>query len=76
VAVLALEFPALIGGAVIVESIFALAGFGSFANTSAQMGDVPSVQGVLVVSIVLVVSFNLIVNVVLGRLAPAAQRGV
>jgi len=31
---------------------------------------------VLVVSIVLVVSFNLIVNLVLGRLAPAAQRGV
>jgi peptide/nickel transport system permease protein len=76
IAVLALEFPALIGGAVIVESIFALAGFGSFASTSAQMGDVPSVQGVLVVSIVLVVSFNLIVNLVLGRLSPAAQRGV
>jgi peptide/nickel transport system permease protein len=40
------------------------------------MGDVPSVQGVLVVSIVLVVTFNLIVNLVLGRLVPAAQRGV
>jgi peptide/nickel transport system permease protein len=76
VAVLALEFPALIGGSVIVESIFALQGFGQFASTSAQMGDVPSVQGVLVVSIVLVVTFNLIVNIVLGRLAPAAQRGV
>jgi peptide/nickel transport system permease protein len=76
VAVLALEFPALIGGSVIVESIFALQGFGQFASTSAQMGDVPSVQGVLVVSIVLVVTFNLIVNIVLGRLVPAAQRGV
>jgi peptide/nickel transport system permease protein len=76
VAVLALEFPALIGGSVIVESIFALGGFGQFASTSAQMGDVPSVQGVLVVSIVLVVTFNLIVNLVLGRLVPAAQRGV
>jgi peptide/nickel transport system permease protein len=76
VAVLGLEFPALIGGSVIVESIFALAGFGQFANTSAQMGDVPAVQGVLVVSIVLVVTFNLIVNLILGRIAPAAQRGV
>jgi peptide/nickel transport system permease protein len=37
---------------------------------------VPSVQGVLVVSIVLVVTFNLIVNVVLGKVTPAAQRGV
>jgi peptide/nickel transport system permease protein len=76
VAVLGLEFPALIGGSVIVESIFALNGFGQFASTSAQMGDVPAVQGVLVVSIVLVVTFNLIVNLILGRLAPAAQRGV
>jgi peptide/nickel transport system permease protein len=75
-AVLALEFPVLIGGSVIVESIFALAGFGQFANTSAQMGDVPSVQGVLVVSIVLVVVFNLIVNLLLGRISPASQRGV
>jgi peptide/nickel transport system permease protein len=37
---------------------------------------VPAVQGVLVVSIAMVVTFNLIVNVVLGRVAPAAQRGV
>lgn len=76
VAVLGLEFPALIGGSVITESIFALAGFGQFASKSAQVGDVPAVQGVLVVSIVLVVVFNLIVNVILGRITPAAQRGV
>jgi peptide/nickel transport system permease protein len=75
-AVLGLEFPALIGGSVIVETIFALAGFGQFAYTSAQTGDVPAVQGVLVISIVLVVTFNLIVNLILGRIAPAAQRGV
>jgi peptide/nickel transport system permease protein len=76
IAVLGLELPVLIGGSVIVETIFALAGFGQFAATSAQKGDVPAVQGVLVVSIVLVVTFNLIINLVLGRLSPAAQRGV
>jgi peptide/nickel transport system permease protein len=76
IAVLGLELPVLIGGAVIVESIFALSGFGQFASTSAQKGDVPAVQGVLVVSIVLVVTFNLIVNLLLGRISPAAQRGV
>jgi peptide/nickel transport system permease protein len=75
-AVLGLKFPALIGGSVVTEWIFGLQGFGRFANDSAQAGDVPSVQGVLVVSIVLVVTFNLVVNVVLGRVTPAAQRGV
>jgi peptide/nickel transport system permease protein len=75
-AVLGLKFPALIGGSVVTEWIFGLQGFGRFANDSAQAGDVPSVQGVLVVSIVLVVTFNLVVNVVLGRVNPASQRGV
>lgn len=75
-AVLGLKFPALIGGSVITEWIFGLQGFGRFANDAAQAGDVPSVQGVLVVSIVLVVLFNLIVNVALARVTPASQRGV
>jgi peptide/nickel transport system permease protein len=74
--VLGLKFPALIGGSVVTEWIFGLQGFGRFANDAAQSGDVPSVQGVLVVSIVLVVSFNLIVNIVLGKVTPASQRGV
>ncbi|MFE9680404.1 ABC transporter permease [Streptomyces sp. NPDC006285] len=75
-ATLGLKFPALVGASVITEWIFGLQGFGRFANDSAQAGDVPAVQGVLVVSIVLVVLFNLIVNLVLARVTPASQRGV
>lgn len=75
-AVLGLKFPSLVGAAVVTEWIFGLQGFGRFANDSAQAGDVPAVQGVLVVSIVLVVTFNLIVNVLLGRITPASARGV
>jgi peptide/nickel transport system permease protein len=75
-AALGLKFPALVGASVVTEWVFGLQGFGRFANDSAQAGDVPAVQGVLVVSIALVVLFNLAVNVVLGRVAPAARRGV
>lgn len=64
------------GASVVTEWIFGLQGFGRFANDSAQSGDVPAVQGVLVVSIVLVVAFNLVVNLVLARVTPASQRGV
>lgn len=74
--VLGLKFPALLGGAVVTETIFGLAGFGKFAADSASRGDVPAVQGVLVVAIVLVVVFNLIVNLLLVRLNPASARGV
>ncbi|MFD5885108.1 ABC transporter permease [Streptomyces sp. NPDC060334] len=75
-ATLGLKFPALVGASVVTEWIFGLQGFGRFANDAAQAGDVPAVQGVLVVSIALVVTFNLIVNLLLARVTPAAQRGV
>ncbi|CAO5235976.1 ABC transporter permease [Frankia sp. AgKG'84/4] len=75
-AILGLRFPVIIGNSVVTEWIFGLQGFGRFANDAAQSGDVPGVQGVLVVSIVLVVAFNLIVNVALARVTPAARRGV
>jgi peptide/nickel transport system permease protein len=75
-ATLGLKFPALVGASVVTEWVFGLQGFGRFANDSAQSGDVPAVQGVLVVSIVLVVVFNLLVNLVLARVTPASQRGV
>ncbi|GGN95168.1 ABC transporter permease [Actinoplanes lobatus] len=74
--VLGMKFPNLLGGAVVTESIFGMPGFGQFAADSAQRGDVPAVQGVLVVSVVLVVVFNLLVNVILVRVAPASARGV
>ncbi|NUT01893.1 MAG: ABC transporter permease [Hamadaea sp.] len=74
--VLGLKFPNLLGGAVVTEAIFGMPGFGQFAAQSAQRGDVPAVQGVLVVSIVLVVVFNLLVNIILTRVTPASARGV
>ena len=76
VAVLGLKFPSLLGGAVVTEFIFGLPGYGVYASQSALRGDVPAVQGVLVISIVLVVTFNLIVNIVLNRIMPASARGV
>jgi peptide/nickel transport system permease protein len=73
--VLGMKLPHLLGGAVVTEAVFGLSGYGRFANESALRGDVPAVQGVLVVSVVLVVAFNLLVNLLLARIVPAAGRG-
>jgi peptide/nickel transport system permease protein len=73
--VLGMKLPHLLGGAVVTEAVFGLPGYGRFANESALRGDVPAVQGVLVVSVVLVVVFNLVVNLLLARIVPAARRG-
>ena len=75
VAVLGMHIPRLIGGAVITESIFAMPGFGRFTAESALRGDVPVVQGTLVVAIVLVLGCSLLVNALLVRLRPGAERG-
>ena len=76
VALLGLKFPAVLGGSVVTEMVFGISGYGRFAADSAIRGDVPAVQGVLVISVVLVVLFNVIVNIILNRIAPAGQRGV
>lgn len=75
VAILGMKIPTLLGGAVVTETIFSMPGFGMLAADSALRGDVPVVQGTLVVAVVLVLAFSLLVNVVLEALQPATRRG-
>ncbi|TQJ29858.1 ABC transporter permease [Microbacterium sp. SLBN-146] len=68
VATLGLHVPRLVGGAVITEAVFGMPGLGMLARQAALSGDVPVVQGVLLVSIALVVASGIVVGIVLGRL--------
>lgn len=72
--VLALRVPMLIGGAVVTETIFTMPGMGKLAADSALRGDVPVVQGTLVVSILVVLVCSLLINLALGLLQPASRR--
>jgi peptide/nickel transport system permease protein len=74
VAILGMKIPTLLGGAVVTETIFSMPGFGMLAAESALRGDVPVVQGTLVVAVVLVLAFSLGVNVLLEALQPAGRR--
>lgn len=65
--VLGVHAPRLIGGAVITEVIFGMPGLGQLANRSALQGDIPVVQGVLLVTIAMVVVIGTIVNLVIAR---------
>lgn len=76
VAILGIKFSHLLGGAVVVEMIFGLPGYGSLVSSAALGADVPVVQGALIVSIVLVVAVNLLVNIIHRRLVPASVAGV
>ena len=71
---LAVRVPMLIGGAVVTETIFTMPGMGKMAADSALRGDVPVVQGTLVVSILIVLACGLLINALLGMLQPASRR--
>ena len=74
VAILGMKIPTLLGGAVVTETIFSMPGFGMLSADSALRGDVPVVQGTLVVAIALVLACSLLVNGLLVRLRPGAVR--
>lgn len=65
--VLGVHLPRLFGGAVITEVIFGMPGLGRLANASALQGDVPVVQGVLLVAIAAVVVSGAVISLIIRR---------
>jgi peptide/nickel transport system permease protein len=72
--VLSLQTIYLIGGAVIIELVFALPGMGDLTNTSAQQGDVPLVMGAVLAIIVIVLIVNFLGDLANAALNPKARR--
>ncbi|MFG1923328.1 ABC transporter permease [Cryptosporangium sp. NPDC048952] len=71
--VLSLQFVAMLGGALIIEQLFALPGFGTLTFQASQQGDIPVVLGVTVFGVLLVVGVNLLTDIVNGWLNPKAR---
>ncbi|TXK16394.1 ABC transporter permease [Homoserinibacter sp. GY 40078] len=71
--VLSLQFVGLLGGAVIIEKVFALPGIGSLAVNATTQGDLPQILGLVVVMVVLVVVVNLVIDLLTGWLNPKAR---
>lgn len=71
--VLSLEFIQMLGGALIIEQIFALPGFGQYAFNASLQGDVPIIMGISLFGVLLVVVVNLVVDLLNGWLNPKAR---
>lgn len=71
--VLSLQFVGLLGGAIIIEKVFALPGIGSLAVTATTQGDLPQILGLVVVMVVMVVIVNLLIDLATGWLNPKAR---
>lgn len=71
--VLSLQTFSLLGGAVFIETVFALGGMGQLATTSAQIQDVPMVMGTVLVTIVIVLVVNFTGDLLISLLNPKAR---
>ena len=70
VTLVALQLPAVFGGAIVTEQIFRVPGIGSLLIAAMLANDTPVVMGVTFVIACLVVLFNLIADILYGWLDP------
>jgi len=70
VTLVALQMPAVFGGAIITEQIFRIPGIGSLLITSILANDTPVIMAVTFVFACLVVIFNLLADIIYGWLDP------
>jgi len=75
VTILGLSLPGLIGGSVIIESIFAIPGMGQLMVQSIYARDYPVVMGNLVVVAVLTLFANLFADIAYGLVDPRIRLG-
>ncbi len=74
ITMLGLSLPGLIGGSVILESIFAIDGMGLLFYQSAMSRDYPVIMGILIISAFLTLIGNIVADLVLLKLNPYFKR--
>ncbi len=70
VTMLGLQSAAMLGGSVVIESIFAIPGFGRLAQEAVNGRDAPLLMGIILTSAVLVICVNFVVDLVYVALDP------
>ncbi|WP_457598946.1 ABC transporter permease [Hydrogenimonas sp.] len=74
ITILGLSLPGLIGGSVIIESIFSINGMGLLFFQSALSRDYPVIMGILIITAFLTLLGNVLADLALWRLNPYAKR--
>jgi len=74
ITLLALNAGALVAGAVVVEAVFGLPGIGQELITSIQQRDYPSLQGIALVTALIVVACNLFADALYQLVDPRTRR--
>lgn len=73
VTVLGLQLSSLLSGAIIVEQVFALPGLGQLAITAVNRRDIPTIQGIVLATTLIVAFTNLLVDICYSWLNPKVR---
>jgi peptide/nickel transport system permease protein len=75
VTVLGLQSAAMLGGSIVIETVFSVPGLGRLAQEAVASRDTPLLLGIILTSAVLVISVNLVVDLVYALLDPRIGSG-
>lgn len=75
VTVLGLQAATMLGGSVVIESVFAIPGFGRLAQEAVSGRDTPLVMGIILTSAVFVILINLVVDILYAVFDPRIGSG-
>ncbi|MEN9716019.1 MAG: hypothetical protein RJA35_1486 [Actinomycetota bacterium] len=71
--ILGVNFVGMLGGAVIIEQIFNIPGLGPYAVAATGKSDVPAVMGLVVLTAVIVIVVNLVIDLLTAALNPKVR---
>ena len=75
VTLIGLQAGTMLGGSVVVESVFSLPGLGRLAYESVVQRDLNTLLGIVFVSALLVITVNFVVDLIYARLDPRITAG-
>jgi peptide/nickel transport system permease protein len=73
ITVVGLQLSTLLGGAVVIEQVFSIPGLGSYLLAAIHSYDIPVIQGVTIVFVLIYVGMNLLVDIAYGYLNPRVR---
>ncbi len=75
ITMLGLQSASMLGGSVVIETVFSVPGLGRLAQEAVASRDTPLLLGIILVSAVLVIAINLIVDILYAFLDPRVGGG-
>lgn len=75
VTMIGLQAGGLLGGSVVIETVFSIPGLGALAHEAVSQRDLPLLAGILLAGTVLVLVVNLLIDLAYGLLDPRASLG-